>query len=174
MSQLAIEHLREQKNRFFKFDEHSPLSAAQKAAFDGLRYYAYNAELELTIAITPFAHKEDIPVHTTTDEIRSYQRYGQFSFMVGGEIVTLTIYETPHGFFLPFVDASPETYPAGRYIDPEPLGEDRFYIDFNMAYSPYCAYNARFSCPITPAENRLSVTIPAGEKKPTGAWLDAF
>jgi uncharacterized protein (DUF1684 family) len=36
-------------------------------------------------------------------------------------------------------------------------------IDFNLAYNPYCAYNDAWSCPITPAENRLKVAIRAGE-----------
>jgi uncharacterized protein (DUF1684 family) len=37
-------------------------------------------------------------------------------------------------------------------------------VDFNLAYNPYCAYNELWSCPITPAENRLKVPIQAGEK----------
>ena len=34
----------------------------------------------------------------------------------------------------------------------------------NLAYNPYCAYNERWSCPLTPAENHLKVAILAGEK----------
>jgi uncharacterized protein (DUF1684 family) len=69
-------------------------------------------------------------------------------------------------YFLPFVDAlaGSQTYAAGRYIEPIPLGEDKFLIDFNYAYNPYCAYNEYWSCPLTPVENRLRVAIPAGEK----------
>jgi uncharacterized protein (DUF1684 family) len=44
------------------------------------------------------------------------------------------------------------------------LAGDRFLIDFNMAYNPYCAYNEMWSCPLTPPENRLKVPIRAGEK----------
>ena len=78
----------------------------------------------------------------------------------------LTIYQSEHGYFLPFVDslAGKETYPAGRYLDPEALPGNRFLVDFNLAYNPYCAYNEMWSCPITPAENRLKVPIRAGEK----------
>src|SRR3990172_547274 len=39
----------------------------------------------------------------------------------------------------------------------------RFAVDFNLAYNPYCAYNEAWSCPITPAENRLKLPIRAGE-----------
>ncbi|NIW46752.1 MAG: DUF1684 domain-containing protein, partial [Gammaproteobacteria bacterium] len=96
-----------------------------------------------------------------------YQRFGTFDFEVEGEKATLTIYMNQHGFFLPFVDslANEETYGAGRYLEPEPQPGGRFLIDFNLAYNPYCAYNERWSCPLTPWENRLKVPIRAGEKK---------
>ena len=86
----------------------------------------------------------------------------------------LTIYRAANYFFLPFVDANArtETYGAGRYLEPEQLADNRFHVDFNQAYNPYCAYNDRWNCPITPAENRLSVAIPAGEMLPSGEWLD--
>jgi uncharacterized protein (DUF1684 family) len=85
---------------------------------------------------------------------------------VDGQEAELTIYETEQGYFLPFVDslAGTETYPAGRYLDPEPLTGNRFLVDFNLAYNPYCAYNEAWSCPLTPFENRLKVPIRAGEK----------
>ncbi len=70
------------------------------------------------------------------------------------------------GYFLPFVDAlaGKETYGAGRYLEPEPLGKGLFLVDFNLAYNPYCAYNDMWSCPISPAENHLKIPIRAGEK----------
>jgi uncharacterized protein (DUF1684 family) len=33
-----------------------------------------------------------------------------------------------------------------------------------LAYNPYCAYNERWECPLTPSENRLDIPIRAGEK----------
>lgn len=167
-----IDEWRAEKDRLFKLDEHSPLTEAQKATFDGLTYYDYNPDLDLTVTVTRFDPADTVQVMTTTNEIRNYRRYGEFTFDVAGQTARLTIYETPHGFFLPFVDANDETYPAGRYIDPEPLDATRFHVDFNMAYNPFCAYNEHFSCPLTPPENRLSVAIRAGEKKP-GAWAKA-
>jgi uncharacterized protein (DUF1684 family) len=43
------------------------------------------------------------------------------------------------------------------------MPDGRMHIDFNLAYNPYCAYSAHWSCPITPAENRIPVPIRAGE-----------
>ncbi|MBL8045291.1 MAG: DUF1684 domain-containing protein, partial [Anaerolineales bacterium] len=122
--------------------------------------------LRLEVTVEPFAEREVIEVQTTTGEVRKYQRLGRFSFEVDGQPAALTIYATPHGFFLPFVDAlaNKETYPAGRYLEPEPLGGNKFLVDFNVAYNPFCAYNEAYSCPLTPFENRLKVSIRAGEK----------
>ncbi|MCA9982404.1 MAG: DUF1684 domain-containing protein [Anaerolineales bacterium] len=45
------------------------------------------------------------------------------------------------------------------------LGENMVEVDFNFAYNPYCAYSERYSCPLPPRENWLTVPIRAGEKK---------
>jgi uncharacterized protein (DUF1684 family) len=71
--------------------------------------------------------------------------------------------------FVPFLDltSGTETYGAGRYLDLDPDPEDGTYVlDFNLAYHPSCVYDPRFSCPITPAENRLPLRVEAGERLP--------
>ena len=72
--------------------------------------------------------------------------------------------------FVPFLDATSghETYGAGRYLDLEPEDDGTYSLDFNLAYHPSCVYDVRFSCPLTPAENRLPVRIEAGERLPAG------
>ena len=37
-------------------------------------------------------------------------------------------------------------------------------VDFNKAYNPYCAYNAKYSCPIVPRGNSIDEKIEAGIK----------
>jgi uncharacterized protein len=169
--QLAAE--RRQKDQFFKTNPQSPLTPEQQALFTSLSYYDPNPDLDLTMTIEPFADGTFVPIQTTTGDVRQYKRYGDFTFNVDGQDTRLTLYEADYGFFLPFVDAGAgtETYPAGRYLEPEYLGNNLFHIDFNHAYSPYCAYGDGWSCPITPAENRLKVSIRAGEKIPQGEWV---
>lgn len=172
MDESQLSEIRRQKDEFFKTSVQSPLTPEQQQKFTQLDYYPYNESLDLQVEVRPFEDKQDVQIQTTTGEMRWYRRYGEFRFDVNGEEARLTIYQAPHGFFLPFVDAGAgqETYPAGRYLEPEHVSGNSFHIDLNQAYNPYCAYSDGWSCPITPAENRLSVHVEAGEKTPPKEW----
>jgi uncharacterized protein (DUF1684 family) len=161
-----LEAFRADKDHFFATDRESPLTPEQKRGFRGLKYFAENPDLRLVVDVDEFPQKDEIRMQTTTGDVQPHTRFGRFKFTVDGQEAELTIYADPHGFFLPFVDslAGTETYGAGRYLEPEPLGKGKFLVDFNLAYNPYCAYDDRWSCPITPRENRLKVPIRAGEK----------
>ncbi len=161
-----LEAFRAEKDDFFGSHPQSPLTAEQKRDFHGLNYFPENPALKLELKAEPLPKKERIEMQTSTGDVQVYFRHSQIHFEVEGQPAVLTIYEGPNGFFLPFVDSltGKETYPAGRYLEPEPLPGGRFLVDFNMAYNPYCAYNDHWSCPLTPFENRLKVPIKAGEK----------
>lgn len=162
----ALESFRQQKNDFFGHHPQSPLTREQRLDFKGLSYFPENEALRLEVEVGKFDKPEKIEMQTSTGDSQSYERYGRFKFVVEGKEAELTLYRSPNGYFLPFVDslAGRETYPAGRYLEPEPLPGGRFLVDFNEAYNPYCAYNEMWSCPITPSENRIQVPIQAGEK----------
>lgn len=164
MDQLT--EIRASKDDFFASHPQSPLTPAQKRDFQGLDYFDENPSLEMEVKLEKLPEQEPVVIQTSTGQTQTYTRYGKFRFAVDGQEAELTLYAGEHGFFLPFVDslAGKETYPAGRYLEPEPLPGDRFLVDFNMAYNPYCAYNEMWSCPLTPPENRLKVPIRAGEK----------
>lgn len=164
MSELT--DLRVEKDEFFKNYPQSPLTPEQQSDFTGLQYFPENDALRLEVQVERLFEQQPIQMQTSTGGVQTYVRYGKFKFEVDGQPAELTIYQNENGYFLPFVDslAGKETYPAGRYLEPEALPGDRFLVDFNVAYNPYCAYNEMWSCPITPAENRLKVPIRAGEK----------
>ena len=161
-----LDEFRTEKDHFFATDQQSPLTRPQKAEFKGLKYFPENPDLRLEVEVEPFAHPQEIEMQTSTGDVQVYTRYARFNFTVEGQPAELTIYQADDGFFLPFVDslANKETYGAGRYLEPETHDGLHFRIDFNLAYNPYCAYNERWSCPLTPFENRLKVPIRAGEK----------
>ena len=72
--------------------------------------------------------------------------------------------------FVPFRDKTTgqQTYPGGRYME---LHHEREFedqsevpLDFNLAYSPFCAYSEAYECPLPPRENWLEAAVPAGEQ----------
>ena len=100
----------------------------------------------------PFAAPDEIEMQTSTGEVQAYTRYGHFQFTVDGQLAELTVYESDGGYFLPFVDGltPKETYGAGRYLEPEPLGSDRFAVDFNLAYNPLLRLQRTLVLPADP------------------------
>jgi uncharacterized protein (DUF1684 family) len=169
-----LENLRRDIDSFMKDHPQSPLAHDQQKRFEGLDYYEVNQDLILEVEIERFPDGEPIvTMQTSTGDAQQYRRWGRFSFEVEGQKASMTIYSDPMGrdFFMPFKDATngKETYGAGRYMDEHrpgfsPLDGDRFEVDFNYAYNPYCAYSPHYSCPLPPRENWVQVPIRGGEK----------
>ena len=162
-----LKRIRKEKDEFLKSDPHSPLSEQQKRVFEGLTYYPENLALRFKAKVEPFAEHMHVHMQTSTGDVQEYVKYGTFQFKVDGQPAVLTVYASESGgAFVPFADATSgtETYGAGRYMELEHHGDNRFHVDFNQAYNPWCAYSPEFSCPIPPKENRLLVPIRAGEQ----------
>lgn len=164
MSQLK--KFRHEKDQFFVTHPHSPLTHQQIDNFQGLDYFPENPDLRFEVDIEKPADEQEIVIQTSTGDFQTYYRFGKFEFEVEGQYAELTLYANENGLFMPFVDslAGEETYPAGRYLEPELLSNGKYMVDFNLAYNPYCAYNEQWNCPLTPFENRLKVPIKAGER----------
>ena len=172
MSELKL--IRSQIDDFMEHHPQSPLDLKQRDHFNGLFYYDENEALTMEVDVELLPSTEPmITMETSTGDKRPYRRYGIIHFTVNDQPAELTIYSDLYGhdFFLPFRDTTSgkDTYGAGRYLDNhrpalQQLAADKFKIDFNFAYNPYCAYSAHYSCPLPPRENWLSVPIEAGEK----------
>jgi len=134
--------------------------------------YSMNCHFERTMNSPWFRMESSGPIK------KNYRVYGIIRFTINDTAVTLNIYQSQDlmtttqykdHLFIPFTDVTSGegTYESGRYIDLEikDITNDNVLIDFNKAYNPYCAYvSGKYNCPIPPAENRLMVAIPAGEK----------
>jgi len=162
----GIEEERRMKDQFFRTDPHSPIE--DRANFEGLDYYDPNPDYRYTVPLQPAETQEKLTFQTSTGDEQTYYRLGTIEFEVEGEAGKLAIYQSPHhdGLFLPFRDATSgnETYGAGRYLEPHDLGGGELLVDFNLCYSPFCAYSDAYSCPLPPFENHLKIAIRAGEK----------
>ncbi len=173
----AVQAFRKDKDEFFRTSRQSPLPTAERKGFDGLPYYPVDESLVFEgLGLEPYTGSEPVSfqIPTSDNQLRPAQRAGTFRFEVDGVPSTLTGYafegSESGSVFVPFLDGTSgtATYGAGRYLDLEPEEDGSYVLDFNLAYHPSCVYDARFSCPLTPAENRLSVRIEAGERLAPG------
>ena len=167
-----LQQFRQSVDDFMGQHPQSPLNRKQQRRFKGLPYYPENPDLIFEVDVTPIESLDALIIPTSTGDEVHFTRWGKVSFIVNGEQATLTVLsDQSGGFFLPFRDATSgkETYGAGRYMDDhrpaiEYIGRNRLRLNFNFAYSPYCAYSSDYSCPLPPRENWLTVPIRAGEK----------
>jgi uncharacterized protein len=166
---------REARDRLFLTHPQSALDAAQKSLFCGLDYFDHDPVLRFVLPIDSDVRPEVLEFQLSEDGIVRAQRFGRVHFAIEGQACTLSLFWLlgyGGGVFLPFRDASAgtQTYGGGRYLldtikhaDLGRVGE-RVVIDFNYAYNPSCAYNARWVCPPSPPENHLNLPIRAGER----------
>lgn len=172
----SINQLRAERNTHM-LDSTSILNQKEKDNFVRLDFFEADSNWVITAAFTKDVGKV-FKMKTSTSRLPEYRRYGYLSFYVGDSLVVVPVYqnmrlkkmkEYKNYLFLPIDDYTipDESYPAGRYLDIEmPKRGDSIVLDFNMLYNPYCAYSDRYSCPITPRENKIKVRIEAGEKIP--------
>jgi uncharacterized protein (DUF1684 family) len=173
----AIAGYRAEKDAFFKSAPGSPIPLDERDAFSGLPYYQVAEDLVFEgLTLEPYTGDEPsrFEIPTSDGRLRPAHRAGVFRFELAGTARQLTAYVLndgrPESLFLPFLDetSGTETYGAGRYLDLEPDEDGTYAIDFNLAYHPSCVYAPQFSCPLTPAENRLSTRVEAGERLAEG------
>ncbi|KAI8815261.1 hypothetical protein BJ742DRAFT_782968 [Cladochytrium replicatum] len=75
-------------------------------------------------------------------------------------------------YFVVFKDGTSgkKTYPGGRFVSVKSASGYRkgvvadLHLDFNVAYSPPCAFSIHATCPLPISDNWLSFPIEAGEK----------
>lgn len=167
-----LQQFRQSVDAFMKQHPQSPLDHKQRQQFTGLNYYPENKELIFDVDVEPIESLEELRIPTSTGQDAVFTRWGKAKIKVNGEVATLTILsDGSGGLFLPFRDATSgkETYGAGRYMDDhrpaiEYIGRNKLRLNFNFAYSPYCAFSPNYSCPLPPNENWLTVPIRAGEQ----------
>lgn len=167
-----LRQARQAKNDAFRRANDSPLETAEREKFDSLKYYAPNKDYRFEAQLEPFPQRDTVQLPLTTGGADRYLRWGRASFILNQQEYKLTLYRKADGqdstLFVPFTDRTNgrSTYGGGRYLDtPLPAPDDpKILLDFNAAYNPYCAYSAAYACPVPPADNRLAVEIPVGEK----------
>lgn len=175
---MRLVTFRAARERLFANHPSSPVPADRRASFRGVAYWRHDPALRLAAALEPDpeAPPLDLP-RSGEGPVLPYVRIGWVGFTIEGVDCRLAVYwmtEYVGGIFIPFRDATSgdESYAAGRYLWDSAKGADlgsqgdELVLDFNYAYHPSCVYDPRWSCPLAPQENWLTVPIRAGERLP--------
>jgi len=141
------------------------------------RYFPVDLSYRYVVPLTAAARAEPVVILSTRGHQRRALRAGWFDLEIAGtscrvEAVRLLepgVGESSYGLYFRDLTTEHETYPVGRYLDPEELPDGTYLIDFNLAYNPACAFSPHYNCPIPTRENTLPIQIRAGEMTPEGA-----
>lgn len=146
----------------------SPVKPGDLEKFVPLSYFPIDESYAVPAQLETTPERISITMPTSTGQLRNVERIGTLKFSLKGQPLKLTAFleEGSQRLFVPFSDltSGTETYPAGRYMNLDPSPSGIYIVDFNIAYNPYCYYNAEYDCPLPPAENRLTLPIRAGER----------
>ncbi len=168
--EAAWEEFRRSRSAMFRSHAQSPLGLLARERFRELAYFPYDPRWRFIAEVKP-ATAGRHPVDVDLPEGRLGLRpFG--AVQVRSSSLTLFWIEAyGGGVFLPFKDATSgkETYGGGRYLYDTIKGADlgagpeSILLDFNYAYNPSCAYDPRWVCPLSPADNALPFRVEAGE-----------
>ncbi|MGH2886675.1 MAG: DUF1684 domain-containing protein [Solirubrobacteraceae bacterium] len=160
--------------RLFREHPQSPVPLPERPSYTGPHLYDYDPAWFLTASVEP-VEPTRLEIVTSNVESMAFSRFAVARFAHAGADLALELYWLEGyggGLFVPFADATSggETYGAGRYLLDTVKGADlgeqdgRLLMDFNFAYQPSCAYDPRWTCPLAPPANRMSVPVRAGER----------
>jgi len=165
-------------NASYKDASKSPLKTKDLKNFKGLDFFKIDSTFIVTAKLTKIVNAPTFEMATTTDRKPLYKEYGILNFTLNEKDFELTIYQSQDDLsdekykdylFLPFTDntSGEDSYGGGRYMDvliTDEKPDGTIKLNFNNTYNPYCAYNEKYSCPLTPRKNHLDFEIKAGVK----------
>jgi uncharacterized protein (DUF1684 family) len=164
---------RARRDKLFATHPQSPIPAAERSSFAGVRYFPPNEDAIADVTLRAAPGEIDIDTGGE-DGVVHYTRAGILG-TPWGELSLWWIAAYGGGLFLPVRDGTcgHESYGGGRYLTDtvkgtfgrgvQLLGGDRVRLDMNYLYNPSCAYDDRWLCPLAPPENRVTEPLRAGE-----------
>ncbi len=170
--QAEIQKDRADKAEFMKSNDESPF-LKDSIEFEALNYFPIDEKFRVKAKLESIEGKKVVLLTTSDGLEQKYLEYAYAVFKLNETEHRLLILELMDmgpqrgKLFLAFADntSGDETYGAGRYLDVKKIpAATSIFLDFNLTYNPYCAYNDSYSCPFPPKENILKVAINAGEK----------
>ncbi len=177
-----IEAARTFKDSLFRHSPDSPLLPEARAAFAGLIYFPVDLQFRFVGELHRYGRPRRIQFPSSSGTFVEVERFGRFVFDYQGESRWLEIVRNVEAgdlsIFFKDQTNGHGTYAAGRYAklraeeDAERGATGRYVLDLNEAYSPYCAYNPAYICPLPPPQNALPYEVRAGERHEDTAGPD--
>jgi uncharacterized protein (DUF1684 family) len=138
--------------------------------FKGLQYFPVRADWHIQAHFEPYVPERRISIVNILGMTEEMTSPGAIVFEREGRSWRLdAILEAPgdRELFVMFSDATSgqQTYGAGRFLYVGLPHADRIDVDFNEAFNPPCAFTDFATCPLPPQQNRLALSIDAGELK---------
>lgn len=145
-------------------DRESPV----RTSFKGLDFYPIRPEWRINARFEPYNPPKKVGIPNVLGQVSESESPGAVVFDWQGTTYRLDAFgSVEQGLTTVFADATNgrETYGAGRFLDFGKPENGRIEVDFNTAYNPPCAFTAFATCPLPPADNKLTLAVTAGEKK---------
>ena len=134
---------------------------------DSIPCYPIDINWRLEASLKKFDTPKSISVTNVLGMVSQEKVIGLLEFSVNGSSFELFPMGTENALWIILADETSgvDTYGGGRYLEVGSGDENgKYYIDFNKAYNPPCAFTVFATCPLPPKENILKIEITAGEK----------
>jgi uncharacterized protein len=144
-------------------------SSPARQAFAGSRWYEIDPAYRVVARLVPHAQATKIVVPDASGGHQTLESPGTLELTLRGEALRLDPVldgDDPNDQMIVFRDLTSgrETYGGGRFARALRQPDGTFVVDFNRATSPPCAFTPYATCPLPPAQNRLTIAITAGQK----------
>ncbi len=141
---------------------------ATRLHFDSIPYFPIDPLWKVSAALTPPQSGDSIAVGNVLGMKFQMKPAGTLHFEIDQQPYSLVVLDGGlESYFLIFFDQTSgvETYGGGRYASiPKADSTGQINLDFNKAYNPPCAFTDFATCLLPPKQNKLPISILAGEK----------
>jgi hypothetical protein len=166
---------RETREDLYRTHPQSPLPESDRPGYADA-FFTYDPSYRVTASVVA-APPEPSEIPASTGGAFAFSRIGLARLTLDDQELELELHWNEGyggGILLAVADETSggESYGGGRYVLDTVKGADlgggdgALVVDFNFAYNPSCAFDSRWSCPLAPQANRLSLPLPVGERAP--------
>jgi uncharacterized protein (DUF1684 family) len=142
----------------------------KRTAFPGLQVFPVDPSWRIVARLERYPTEREVIYEDGDGKPQPYMSPGVALFEKDGTDCRVEpVYESDRRrLFILFSDPTNrhETYAAGRFLyAPLPV-DDHVLLDFNKCFNPPCAFTPYAVCPLPSQENRIPMSVEAGEKLP--------